>query len=197
MSQQSAKFASQFAELFEKVSSERFLAKTSVSNEVPFFVWPYAPHQHHAVQDGIITLTRRLEGAGVPVLTLPLYEVCMDFFEEDELVSDIADLEKSGDYEALHEAVRSVLDWDLVLRPRLEARFAERPNARVTFVTQIGQVYPYLRSGELLNRMQVIATDTPTVFFYPGTYDQKAISLFGELPSEKYYRAFNLNDYRV
>ena len=186
-----------FSALFDKISSERFLAKVAVGNEVPFFISAYDPRHHYAVMEAVGRLTRKLASAGVEVLTLELYRVCMDYFASEGLTDAIATLEKDGDYEALQEAVVSALDWDSVLAPRIAERFAERPQARVTFVTEIGQVYPYLRSGELLNRMQVIAKDTPTVFFYPGAYDQRTIKLFGEIESEHYYRAFNLADYRV
>ncbi len=72
----------------------------------------------------------------------------------------------------------------------------------VMFITGVGEVFPYIRSHNVLNNLQSTAQDRPTVMFFPGTYTQSletgaSLDLFGVLHDDKYYRAFNIFDVHV
>jgi len=43
-----------------------------------------------------------------------------------------------------------------------------------------------------LNSLHSLLGHKPVVLFYPGYYDGQAMSLFGKIPSNNYYRAFRL-----
>jgi hypothetical protein len=67
----------------------------------------------------------------------------------------------------------------------------------VMFITGVGEVFPYIRSHNVLNNLQSTATDQPTVLFFPGRYIQSlesgaSLDLFGRLHDDRYYRAFNI-----
>jgi hypothetical protein len=67
----------------------------------------------------------------------------------------------------------------------------------VLFISGVGEVFPYIRSHNVLNNLQSSAKDRPTVMFFPGTYTQSletgaSLDLFGRLHDDKYYRAFNI-----
>ena len=67
----------------------------------------------------------------------------------------------------------------------------------VMFITGVGEVFPYIRSHNVLNNLQSTATDQPTILFFPGNYTQSqetgaSLDLFGRLHDDKYYRAFNI-----
>ena len=67
----------------------------------------------------------------------------------------------------------------------------------VLFISGVGEVFPYIRSHNVLNNLQSTAKDRPTVMFFPGTYTQSletgaSLDLFGRLHDDKYYRAFNI-----
>jgi len=67
----------------------------------------------------------------------------------------------------------------------------------VMFITGVGEVFPYIRSHNVLNNLQSTAKDRPTVMFFPGEYTQSlesgaSLDLFGRLHDDKYYRAFNI-----
>ena len=64
------------------------------------------------------------------------------------------------------------------------------------------EVYPYIRSHNVLNNLQSTAKDKPTVMFFPGRYTHAlatgaSLELFGMLHDDKYYRAFNILNYEV
>jgi hypothetical protein len=67
----------------------------------------------------------------------------------------------------------------------------------VLFLTGVGEVYPFIRSHTVLNNLQRVAKDRPTVLFFPGEYSYSpeegaSLDLFGRLRGDRYYRAFNI-----
>jgi len=70
------------------------------------------------------------------------------------------------------------------------------------FITGVGEVFPYIRSHNVLNNLQSVAKTHPTVMFFPGEYIHSddigsALELFGCLEDDRYYRAFNIYDYQI
>ena len=64
-------------------------------------------------------------------------------------------------------------------------------------ITGVGEVFPYIRSHNVLNNLQRVAKGYPTVMFFPGAYTHEmatgaSLDLFGKLHDDKYYRAFNI-----
>ena len=73
----------------------------------------------------------------------------------------------------------------------------ERTNFDVMFISGAGEVFPYIRTDNVLNNLQSTAKDKPTVLFFPGRYTHSleggaSLDLFGRLHDDKYYRAFNI-----
>jgi hypothetical protein len=80
--------------------------------------------------------------------------------------------------------------------PKIKEKI-ESANAKVYFLTGIGLVFPYIRSHTVLNNLQNIATEAPTVAFFPGEYDGHSLKLFGLMKDDNYYRAFNIDNVEV
>ena len=76
--------------------------------------------------------------------------------------------------------------------PRIKQMIEDSP-AKVYFLTGIGMVFPYIRSHNILNNLQNVAKDSPTVTFFPGNYNGHTLNLFGLLKDDNYYRAFNID----
>jgi hypothetical protein len=76
--------------------------------------------------------------------------------------------------------------------PRIKQMIDDYP-AKVYFLTGIGMVFPYIRSHNILNNLQNVAKDSPTVTFFPGDYNGHTLNLFGLLKDDNYYRAFNID----
>jgi hypothetical protein len=78
----------------------------------------------------------------------------------------------------------------------------QQDDFQILFLTGIGEVYPYVRSHNVLNNLQRIAKDQPTLIFFPGRYSHSlekgaALDLFSRLQDDRYYRAFNVYDREV
>lgn len=89
-----------------------------------------------------------------------------------------------------------MLDPEAHLVPNIATRLASA-TFDVLFLTGVGEVFPYIRSHNVLNNLQSTAQDKPTLMFFPGTYTHSlesgaSLDLFGRLQDDKYYRAFNI-----
>ena len=57
---------------------------------------------------------------------------------------------------------------------------------KVVFITGVGEIFPIVRSHNVLNNLQRAAKHTPTLMFFPGAYTQSdhtgaSLDLFGRL----------------
>ncbi len=185
-----------FQHLFDVVSGQRFLNKQGLGNEVPFFICPFKPEE--AVDMGRIQrqLVNRLDQAGVRVLEINLYDLSIELLKEREIWDQVIDMEESVSKEQLKELLQGVLDPEAHLVPAIAAKLQSN-EFDVLFLSGVGEVYPYIRSHNVLNNLQSTAKEKPTVMFFPGSYTHSleggaSLDLFGKLHDDKYYRAFNI-----
>ena len=187
--------------LFRVVTSERFLTKQGLGNEVPFFICPYPAQEGLSMVEDRKALVTRIEHAGVKVLDLSLYDLAFDILRERGILDEILDIEAETDKGEIKELLQSVLDPQAHLIPRIGDAIAATSHD-VIFLSGVGEVYPYIRSHNVLNNLQSTAKDRPTVLFFPGSYTHAlatgaSLDLFGRLHDDKYYRAFNILNYEV
>ncbi|MFD2697408.1 DUF1788 domain-containing protein [Mesonia sediminis] len=182
-----------FRHLYDVVSSERFLSKEALGGEIPFFIAAYKAEQELQVVDATKRLIKKLETSGVPVLEINLYDIACDILEEEIGLEEFFSIEKDMDKEEFLDAIQSVLEIHQVLMPKIDS-LIKASSAKVYFLTGIGLVFPFIRSHTILNNLQSIAKDSPTVAFFPGEYNGHALNLFGLLKDDNYYRAFNIDN---
>lgn len=187
--------------LFKVVTSQRFLTKQGLGNEVPFFICPYPADEGLSMADDRTDLVTRLNHAGISILDLSLYDLALEILEERGILDQILEIEQDTDKGELRELLQSVLDPQTNLIPKIGEAIATAPHD-VIFLSGVGEVYPYIRSHNVLNNLQSTAKDKPTVLFFPGNYTHAlatgaSLDLFGCLHDDKYYRAFNILNYEV
>ena len=185
-----------FSHVFAVVSGERFLKKQGLGNEVPFFICPYAPQEALEVDKHGNSLIKRLRTANVRVLKINLYDLTVELLKARQIWDRIRELETSISKAELKELLQGVLDPAEHLVPAIASRLATEPHD-VIFISGVGEVFPYIRSHNVLNNLQSTAKDKPTVMFFPGEYTHSpesgaSLDLFGRLHDDKYYRAFNI-----
>lgn len=187
--------------LFKVVTSERFLTKQGLGNEVPFFICPYPAEEGLSMVEDRIDLITRITHAGVAVLDISLFDLSLSILEERGILEQILEVEPDTDKGELRELLQSVLDPQANLIPKIGEAIEQTPHD-VIFLSGVGEVYPYIRSHNVLNNLQSTAKDKPTVMFFPGSYTHAlatgaSLDLFGCLHDDKYYRAFNILNYEV
>ena len=192
---------SRFEHLLKVISSERFLAKQGLGNEIPFFICAFDPSEAFEVADDVGFLIKKLQGVGRSVLHIDLYDLSLSILEERGILEEVLAIEPDHSKGEIKELLQNVLDPAAHLIPRIGELIASVPHD-VIFITGVGEVYPYIRSHSVLNNLQSTAKDRPTVMFFPGTYTHAlatgaSLDLFGVLHDDKYYRAFNIMNYEV
>jgi len=185
-----------FDHLLALIKSERFLKKEGLGNEVPFFICPYPPSEAVEFERAIGGLKKQLEQSGVSILEINLYDLCIDMLKERGVWERILEKEPTISKPQLRELLQGILDTETHLIPAIVQRMSAHP-FDVLFITGVGEVFPYIRSHNVLNNLQSKAKEKPTVMFYPGRYAHSlelgaSLDLFGRLHDDNYYRAFNI-----
>lgn len=187
--------------LFRIVTSQRFLARQGLGNEVPFFICPYPAEEGLSMVEDRLDLVTRITHAGVSVLDLSLFDLSLGILEERGILDQILEIEPDTDKGEIRELLQSVLDPKANIIPKIADAIEATPHD-VIFLSGVGEVYPYIRSHNVLNNLQSTAKDKPTVLFFPGSYTHAlatgaSLDLFGRLHDDKYYRAFNILNYEA
>jgi hypothetical protein len=187
--------------LFKVVTSERFLTKQGPGNEVPFYICPYPAEEGLSMVEDRLGLITRIRHAGVAVLDLSLYDLSLSILEERGILQQVVDMEQDTEKAELRELLQSVLDPEANLTPKIGEAIRTTPHD-VIFLSGVGEVYPYIRSHNVLNNLQSTAKDKPMVLFFPGSYTHSlavgaSLDLFGVLHDDKYYRAYDILNYEV
>jgi hypothetical protein len=187
--------------LYSVVTSERFLTKEGLGNEVPFFICPFSAHDGLTMIEDRKDLVARISHAGVKVLDISLYDLAIEILQERDILEQILEIETDREKSEIKELLQGVLDPHAHLIPKISEAI-EAKEHDVIFLSGVGEVYPYIRSHNVLNNLQSTAKEAPTVLFFPGSYTHAlatgaSLDLFGELHDDKYYRAFNILNYEV
>ena len=142
--------------LFKVITSERFLKKQGLGNEVPFFICPYPAQEGLSVDEDRQDLVTRIGHAGVKVLDLSLYDISLELLEERGILEEVLQIEPETDKSELKELLQNVLDPQEHLIPKIGAEIEATPHD-VIFISGVGEVYPCIRSHNVLNNLQSTA----------------------------------------
>lgn len=208
--------ANRFEHLIQVIGSERFLQMRGLNNDLPFYICEFRAgeaFEMQRMQRQLISSLANLSvpclgGRGVRVLDINLYDLSIELLRAragssdgsrlwDEVLAVEPDVEKDN----LLELLQNVLGVEDYLIPAIGERL-QQSDFDVLFLSGIGEVFPYIRSHNVLNNLQSTAKDKPTVLFFPGEYRHSleqgaSLELFGLLHDDKYYRAFNIFETQV
>lgn len=205
-----------FEHLVNVISSPRFLEMRGLNNDLPFYICEFRAAEAFEMQrmrgqliNSLASLTVEcLGGRGVKVLEINLYDLCIDLLKAREgsnqnsnLLDEILAIESDVEKDSLLELLQNVLGIEEYLIPAIGERI-QQAEFDVLFLSGIGEVFPYIRSHNVLNNLQSTAKEKPTVMFFPGEYRHSleqgaSLELFGLLHDDKYYRAFNIFETQV
>jgi len=182
--------------LFAVISGQRFLKKQGLGNEVPFFICPFKPEESVEMERLQRQLVNRLDQTGVRTLEINLYDLSIEILKREGDFEWIMVNEMKMAKAKLQEELQGTLDIETILVPEIASRISGG-DFDVLFLSGIGEVFPYIRSHNVLNNLQSTAKEKPTVMFFPGVYTHSlasgaSLDLFGKLHDDKYYRAFNI-----
>jgi hypothetical protein len=189
-----------FTQLQKVLTSQQFLKKEGISGEVPFFIFAYRPENETAVSKETQHLLARMETSGAQILEINLYDQIVEIIKERGKWDRLLNAEAGMDKEKFKAQLQNLTDVETKLIPKITSMIEQKSSLQILFITGVGLVYPYIRTHNVLNNLQKVAKEYPTLLFFPGRYTHtegrgSALDLFGELNEDKYYRAFNIEDY--
>ena len=188
--------AKQEEHLFAVLSGKRFLKMEGLSNEVPFFIYPYAPEDAVAVAQAKKRIKNRLSQKGISVREVNLYNLSIEILKDRGVWERVLAAEPDQDKEDFRELLQGMLDPQLHIAPAILSKIDDG-EFDIFFLTGIGEVFPYIRSHNVLNNLQSVVKGKPMLMFFPGRYEQSdtlgsSLVLFGRLKDDQYYRAKNI-----
>ena len=182
--------------LFAVLSGARFLKMEGLSNEVPFFIYPYEPEHALAVAQAKKRVKNRLANNGIEVREINIYDLSVEVLKERGDWDEVLEVEPELNKAEFTEMLQSMLNPQQHLAPAIRAKLADG-GFDIVFLTGIGEVFPYIRSHNVLNNLQSVVVGRPMLMFFPGRYEQSdtlgsSLVLFGRLKDDQYYRAKNI-----
>lgn len=182
--------------LFAVLRGKRFLQMEGLGNEVPFFIYPYAPEDALEVAKAKKRIKNRLGNAGIRVREVNLYDLSVEILKERGVWERVLAAEPDTEKDDFREMLQGMLDPQIHIATAIRAKL-EDGDFDIFFLTGIGEVFPYIRSHNVLNNLQSVVTGKPMLMFFPGRYEQSdtlgsSLVLFGRLKDDQYYRAKNI-----
>lgn len=175
------------------LSGKRFLQMEGLSNEVPFFIYPYPADAALKVAQVKKRVKNKLSQKGITVYEVNLYDLAVEILKERGVWERVLQIEPDIDKGDFGEMLQGMLDPQLHIAPAIRDKIVDR-DFDIFFLTGIGEVFPYIRSHNVLNNLQSVVTGKPMLMFFPGRYEQSntlgsSLVLFGRLKDDQYYRA--------
>ena len=185
-----------FNHLVKILTSKNFLQCQILCNEVPFFIADYDIAKEDEMKKMQAQLIKKLADFDVKVLNINIYDLTVDILKENDDWQWYMENEQSITKDRLKDDLQSILDVETVVTPAITKLMSET-DYDIMFLTGIGEVFPYIRSHNILNNLQKFAKEKPTLMFFPGEYINyqntgSTLNLFGKLCDDKYYRAANI-----
>lgn len=188
------KVINDFEQIFTQITTDKFLSMQALGGEEPFFIYSFDP----AMQDIILSETKRLkkrvEAKGHKVLLINLYELIIEMLKSRGMLEKVLTKEQSLTKDKLLKTLQNMLDVETKIIPQIEKLVKENQTAMV-MIEGIGEVYPYIRSHTIINNLQKVIQDRPTLMFFPGKFDGHKLVLFNKVHDDNHYRAFNIINY--
>jgi len=182
--------------LREKVADPDFQQSRGLSTEVAYYIVAFSPPDQPLVTEEIGSMRQQLnrETVGIDIVEFNLYHIMWELLDDMGIREDVLAMEESDGIDYLTEQLNNALE--MTSSENMFVQYMQRHLPKtpvVVFVTGIGEIFPLIRAHKVLNTMHQIVTSVPVVFFYPGTYDNLSLSMFGESKEDNYYRAFQIN----
>ena len=178
----------------DKIHGETFIDGRGLGNELSFYIFDYDPRDELKVRDHVDYLINDYFKAphhNRRIIEFNLYDMFLDITKEKNIYDKIFEMEEKEGKEFLYRALTTFARPEIFL-DKIKKEIGDH---NVLFITGVGQIYPIVRTHNILNNLQEILEDkTPVILFYPGQYNEQDLQLFNKLKAENYYRAFRLVD---
>lgn len=185
-----------FEHIYNVITNPSFLAMDSLGGEIPFWISSYEATQENGVNTEVHNLVKKLSNNGVQAQLINLFELSITILEENIGLEKMYKSEKRKSKERFKKALQSSINIHERFIPAIKTK-VEVNKPDLLLINGVGATFPFIRSHNVLNNLQSAVKDIPTIMFFPGVYTGEYLSLFGKLKDDNYYRAFNIDNYKI
>ena len=185
-----------FNHIYEVVGSDSFLSMNSLNGEIPFWIAPYDATTNNQVEMEVKQLETKLLNSGIKPLSIDLFKLSCEIIDTHIGMEKIFEVEVKKDKEKFRKALQSTINIHERLIPKI-VELINESKPQFLMIKGVGSVYPFIRSHTVLNNLQSAVKDIPTLMFFPGEYSGQSLNLFGLLKDDNYYRAFNIDNFKL
>jgi hypothetical protein len=177
-----------------EINKEDFRQNKGLGNEVGYYVFDYPASEELRVREHIKYLNEKNNPniTGYEILIYDLYDLMIDYIEEEGLIEACINMEEEYGLEYLISSVVELLNMNQDENYFTNYIANNTSENSVVFITGVGKIFPFVRSHDILNKMHQVFDRVPVVLFYPGKYDGQTLMLFSEFKDDHYYRALPL-----
>ncbi len=180
------KIESRIELLKEKIVSDDFLKGRGLGNEIPFWIFDYPPEDELLIRNSLIRIEEILSGNSIDFVNIDLYELCLKIIEGKIKSEKVIEFEDRKGSDELLKKLKIMLKSDTI-KQLIKDKIESSGDVKVVLLTGIGKAWPLIRSHSILNNLQPVMGNIPLVAFYPGEYDNAALSLFGKFKDANYW----------
>ncbi len=189
-----SKIIDDFEQIFTQVTTQKFLSMQALGGEEPFFIYSFDPLVQDVVSTETKRLKKRVEQQGHTILVINLFDLIIQMLEERGMLEKVLSKEQSLSKDKLLKTLKNILDVETKIMPEIQ-KLVEEKKTSMVIIEGIGEVYPYVRSHTIINNLQKVIDDRPTLMFFPGKFDGHKLVLFNKVHDDNHYRAFNIINY--
>ena len=152
---QYASINERYEHLYDVMSSQKFKNKEGLNNEVPFFICPFKPKDYEQMDKMESQLFNKLNETGTTILEINLYDLAIEILKDNDDFEFLIEEENTMTKDRLKEELQSILDVETVFMKEIVS-IMKSSNFEIMFITGVGEVFPYIRSHNILNNLQKV-----------------------------------------
>ena len=183
--------------LEDTIKKPEFRRNKGLGNEVGYYIFHYDPVEELLVRKNLTLLQNKINKSNCDysIVVFDLYEIMMDLLKKRGFLEKCFKMEKEKGFANLVKELNKSLRIDSEQKdgPIIAYIKENTPCNSVVFITGVGKCYPVIHSHDVLNNLHSVIDTVPVIMFYPGAYNGQQLSLFNQITSKNYYRAFHIN----
>ena len=172
------------------IQESEFLEGKGLSNEVNIRIFCYEPENEMVVRHFVNQLETN-QSLDCHLIVCNLYKIFLSICDDMDITDVIPDMEEVDGSAYLLEQLNSVIGNREFID---KIQYEPHKPGDVLMLTEVGEVFPFMRIHTLLEALQPYFSDVPILVMYPGEFDGHHVKLFNRLTPNDYYRAFNVID---
>lgn len=172
------------------ITSRDLLQSARASGQLPIYLFPYQAKNEDEFMIELEGLIANLIRAGMTIHHRDIFELSLEILKEDKHFNKLLEVEPKSGKSKVFTHLSGKLEFAKTIIPVLVRELVPLTQP-VLFLSGFGKCYPFLRAKNIIHAIETNLGSTPVVVFFPGTYDDGKLQLFGQIP-EHSYRAIDL-----